>query len=404
MMMDRFLRNNNALRILALVIACILWLAVHAPQNGGASNSTGVTQTYPLPVHVEVGPGMVLTSAEPTATVKVTTSLLHVASLPADMLKAELVANAQGLKTGSQTINVAAVNMPDNVKSYAVDPPTVTVVLEKKVEEQRSVDLQIQGNPQSGYSLGDFQPGTQSVNVSGAKSAVKSVTHVVGNVDISGLNETTTKIISLEAVDSLGKPVSNVTIAPSSLSVTVPIVASTQQVALVPEITGSPAPGYAVSGIQLGIQQVAEVGLMQKDLPKSGLSVPIDVTNMSHTTSLTVQVPLLQGMTSVTPDSINVVVKIEPSATITLQQIPISVQNASSSLNVELKGAPKVNVTLSGPQSVIRKLSKNASQVHAYVDASQVESGSTTANITLRLPDFVNVVNMSQRTVPVVVN
>lgn len=401
--MERFLRNNNALRILALVLACILWLAVHAPQNGGASNTAGVTQTYPLPVHVELGPGMVMTSPQPTATVKVTTSLLHVASLPADMLHAELIANAQGLKSGTQTINIAAVHMPDNVKSYSIDPPTVTIEIEKKVTVERPVDMQIQGNPQSGYSLGDFQPGTQSVNVSGAKSEVKSVARVVGTVDISGLSETTTKIIPLEAVDSKGDVVNNVTVDPASLSVTVPIVASTQQVALVPELTGTPAPGYAVSGIKLGTTQVAEVGLMQKDLPKSGLSVPIDVTNMSHTTSLTVQVPLLQGMTSVTPDSINVVVEIQPSATITLKQVPVSVQNESGPVHVQLKGTPKVNITLSGPQSAIQAIGKDPSQVQAYVDASKVNQGDAAANITVHLPDFVSVVNVSQRTVPVTV-
>lgn len=401
--MDRFLRNNNALRILALVLACILWLAVHAPASTPSNQVAGVTQTYPLSVHVETSSDVVVSSiSSSTATVHVTSNIIRLATLPADMLKVQLVANAQGLGPGTQTLHVAAIDMPNDVKSYSVTPDLVTVVLERKDTEQRPVDLQIEGNPQSGYSLGDFQPGTDAVNVSGAKSAVARVARVIGNVDITGLSDTTTKVISLTPVDSKGDTVQNVTIAPASLSVTVPIVASTEQVALVPEVTGTPAPGYAVSGVTLDTKQVSEIGLAAKDLPKTGLQVPVDVSNLSNSTTVTASVPLLQGMTSVTPDTVTASVQIEPSATVTLSQLPVSVQNAPSGTKVALVNNPKVDVTLSGPESVIHGLS--AKQVQVYVDASTLKPGDTTANITVRVPNWVNVSDISLRTVPVQVS
>ncbi|SDW69378.1 YbbR domain-containing protein [Alicyclobacillus hesperidum] len=399
-MMDRFLRNTTALRILALVLACILWLAVHAPQGGSNQDKGGVTQTYPLSVHIETSNDMVVTSPEPSATVRVTTSLLRVPSLPADMLKAQLVANAQGLGPGTETLHVAAINMPSGIRSYSISPATITVVLEQKETVQRSVSLQVIGTPQVGYTLGQFNPGAIAANISGAASAVRSVKHIVGTVDITGLSQTTTKVVQLEPVDASGRVVQSVSVSPASISVTVPIAASTEAVNLTPVITGTPAPGYAVAGVTLATTQVTEVGLSAAQLPKAGLDVPVDVNNLSHDVSISVPVPLKQGMTSVSPPTVTAVVQIEPSATLTLQKLPIQVQGGNQA---SLTGVNSVDVVLSGPESVLRAISQNPSQVYAYVDASKAKSGTASLPIQVHVPAYVDVVNLSVRSAQVAI-
>ncbi|WAH37431.1 CdaR family protein [Alicyclobacillus dauci] len=403
--MDRFLRNNNVLRILALVLACIIWLAVHAPTDASAStpqqqSGMTLTQDYQFAIHVESGDDVVVASMDQsTATVKVTAGYLRIPSLPADMLKVQLVANAQGLGPGTQTLNIAAVGMPNDVKRYTIVPQTVTVVLEKKVHVQKPIDVQVKGTPAQGYSLGSFKLNTESVDVSGANSLVQSVAQVVGTLDVTGMKDSGTKIVNLTPVDVHGNPVQNVDLAPSTISVDVPIQTSEEKVKLQPEVTGSPAPGYAVSGVTLDNQDVSEAGLAQSDLPANGLNVPIDVTGLSQTKTLTVPVPLLQGMTKVTPDTVSATVTIEPSATVTLKQVPVSVQNQPKGKTVTLPDAPKVDVTLTGPQSVISKLS--AKDIQAYVDASTLKPNQNQADVTIRVPKWVSVTDISQRTVAV---
>ncbi|GMA56998.1 hypothetical protein GCM10025858_15010 [Alicyclobacillus sacchari] len=394
------MRNTTALRILALVLACILWLAVHAPQGGSNQDKGGVTQTYPLSIHIETSNNMVVTSPQPTATVRVTTSLLRVPSLPADMLRAQLVANAQGLGPGTETLHVAAIDMPNGIRSYSISPATVTVVLEQKQTVQRSVSLQIIGTPQSGYTLGRFDPGTITADISGAASAVQSVAHLVGTIDVSGLSQTTTKVVQLEPVDASGRVVQSVSVDPVSISVTVPIAASTQAVDLTPVVTGTPAPGYAVAGVTLATTQVTEVGLSSAQLPKGGLSVPVDVNNLSHTATVSVPIPLMQGMTSVSPSSVTAVVQVEPSITLPLQNLPIRVQGGNQA---SLTGPTTVDAVLSGPESVLHAIAQNPTQVYAYVDVSKAKSGTVSLPIQMHVPGYVEVVSLSARSVEVAI-
>lgn len=402
-MMDRFLRNNLFLRILAIVLACILWLGVHAPQDNTSSSqsqSTGVTQAYHLPIHVEVGDDMVVSSmSQSTSTINVTTSILNLASLPAEMLKVQLVANAQGLGSGTQVLHIAAVDMPNDIKHYTLQPSTVTVALEKKVTQAKPIDIEINGTPANGYAMGQLVLNAQSVSVSGAKALVQSVSRVVGTVDVSGMKSTDTKIVDLTPVDSHGSTVQDVDISPTSISVNVPIQSSDQKVSLSPEVMGTPAPGYAVSGVQLDNDQASETGVPSSSLPKTGLVVPIDVSGLSKTSTLDVPIPLMQGMTQITPSSVAATVTIEPSSTVTFNQVPVRVQNATSGVKVTLPDNPTLDVTVTGPKSIVNGMT--AADVDAFVDASKLKSGATSATVAVKVPQWVSVSNLSQRSVNV---
>lgn len=402
--MDRFLRNNNVLRILALVLACILWLAVHAPADVQAQNSnatSGVTQGYKKPVHVEVSSNMVVTSLNYSeSVVNVTTSsYLQLAKMPSQMNQVQLVVNARGLGPGTITLPIAANNMPSDIQSFTLKPPTVTLVLEKKKTVERPVDVQIKGAVAKGHTVGKLNVNAQSIEISGAPELVNKVKRLVGTVDVGGLNSTQTKIVDVVPVDANGNQVHNVDLSPSSVSVNIPVQPMQEKVTLQPEVTGIPAPGYSVAGVKLDNTQVSEVGLAQSDLPKSGLNVPIDVSGLSHSTTQNVPVPLLQGMTKVTPDKVSATVSIQPSATIVFKQVTVSVQNEPKGMNVKLPNNPKIDITLTGPANIVQNLS--AGNVQAYVDASNLKTGSTQASITVTVPKWVDVTDMSQRTVTV---
>lgn len=401
--MNRFLRNNNVLRILALVLACVIWLAVHAPADTSSQNTqsnSGVTQSYMKPIHVQVSSDMVVSSLDhSTATVDVTMSYLQLPKMPSEMNHAQLLVNTQGLGPGTITLPIAADNMPTNIKHFVVKPASVTLVLEKKANVARPVDIKMKGNVSSGYTVGKVELNTQSVDVSGAPELVDKVKRVVGTVDVGGMVNTQTKIVNLVPVDDKGNEVQNVDLSPSSVSVNVPVQPSEEKVNLQPEITGVPAPGYAVAGVTLDNTEVSEVGLAKGNLPQSGLNVPVNVAGMSKSGTVNVQVPLLQGMSKVTPDTVAAKVVIEPSATISFHQIAVSVQNVPKGSNVSLPNNPQVDVTVTGPASIVQKMA--SSDIQAYVDASKLSSSDTTAAITVTVPQWTEVTDISKRSVTV---
>ncbi|GEO26770.1 hypothetical protein AAC03nite_25550 [Alicyclobacillus acidoterrestris] len=400
-MLDRFLRNNLFLRIFALVLACIIWFVVHVLQDNSSAaqqSAAGVTQAYNLPIHVQVGDDMVVSSmSQSTATIDVTTSALNLPTLPTDMLKAELVVDAQGLAPGKQVLHIAAVDLPNDIKKYRVKPLTVTVVLEKKVSEAKPIDVEISGTPADGYGMGQLSLNTQSVTVSGARTRVAAVSRVVGHVDVSGMKATDTKIVNLTPVDSQGHTVQDVDISPSSISVNVPIQAANQKVALTPEVTGTPAPGYAVAGVKLQDTEVSESGIPAASLPKTGLTVPIDVSGLSKTSTVDVLVPLMQGMTQVTPSKVTAIVQVEPAATVTFQQVPVTLGRSGSA--VTLPNQPTIDVTVTGPKSIVQGMT--AKDVKVTVDTSNVKPGAKTAPVSVQVPRWVTVTDLSQRTVAV---
>ncbi|WP_304458412.1 CdaR family protein [Alicyclobacillus sendaiensis] len=397
-MMDRLLNNNVALRIIALVLACILWLAVHAEQGGSQQTSTGVTESFELPVRVETSADEVLVSQVPTVTARVTTSLLRLPTLANEMMKVEIVADAQDLGPGTYTLHVAAVNMPAGVRSYALAPATITVTLEPKVTVERPVRLSVVGAPSQGYVLGKPQFGAGVVEISGAQSSVQSVAEVAGVVDASGLSQTQTKLVDLLPLDGAGKAVPGVTVTPSAIAVTLPVTSASQTVALVPAVTGTPAAGYAIASVRLEPARAVEQGLPAGQLPPGGLRVPVDVTGLAKSTTVSIPVPLLPGMTGVSPAAVTAVIDVEPSALATLSNIPVTITGATG---VRLIGPRTVTVTVTGAQSAVQAVEKDVGAVQAYVDASGLSRGTASLPILVHLPEGLSAVSVSARTATV---
>ncbi|WP_206830576.1 YbbR-like domain-containing protein [Alicyclobacillus fructus] len=397
-MMDRLLNNNVALRVIALVLACILWLAVHAEQGGSQQATAGVTESFELPVRVEVSADEVLVSQVPTVTARVTTNLLRLPTLASDMMKAEIVANAQDLGPGTYTVHVAAVNMPASVRSYTISPATVTVTLEPRVTVERPIRLSVVGTPSQGYVLGKPQLGAGVVDISGAASSVQSVAEVAGVVDASGLSQTETRLVDLLPLDASGKAVPGVTVTPSSIAVTLPVTSASQTVKLTPAVTGSPAAGYAVASVRLSPGSAVEQGLPASQLPSEGLRVPIDVTGLAKSTTVSVPVPLLPGMTGVSPTAVTAVIDVEPSAVYTIPDVPVTISGATG---VRLLSPRSVSVAVTGAQSAVRAVEKDPSAVQAFVDATGMSRGTASLPIQIHLPAGVSAVSVSARTASV---
>lgn len=399
--MDRFLQNNTVLRIIAVILSCILWLTVNAPASSSPTNQGGTIQRqFPFQVQVETASDMVATQiSSPTAVVTVNADVLSISSLSSQMLGVAVIANARGLGPGKHTVSLGTVNMP--AFNYTISPSTISIVLEKKTQLQRNVKISVQGTPASGYMAGTPTTDTPVVQIKGSKEVVESVNSVVANISIQGSKASVTKSVPLIALNSAGKPVTGVEVIPANVNVTVPIEAPQVNATVVPQVVGSLAPGYAVSGVTISPSSVVVYGA-PNSLPKTdSISVPVDVAGLRKTTTLQTQIPLVPGVTQILPSKVQVTVTVEASASKFLTGVPIQVQNVPSGKQVTLVGPNKVNITVSGPKSLIDTL--NASSITAYIDASQLTAQSTSAPVNVLLPNWLQVSQISLNQVPVVV-
>jgi YbbR domain-containing protein len=401
--MDRLLRSSVALRIIALILACILWLAVNAPSgNANGSPTDGIAEKFTRTVQIEVSPDMVVKSQDmASATIQVRSTMWSVLSLSNQMANVQLVADAEGLNAGKHTIPVIAMGMP-NVGNMVVtiNPSMVNVVLEKKVTMMKPVKVLLQGHPVKGATVGTISVDNPSVQVSGAASNVAKVAEVVGTVSVSGASSSISKAVSLTAIDAKGQPVSDVNVSPGTASITVPVQTSIQSISLFPQIVGQPPEGLAVSGVQLSATSVKLYGSLSQSLPEK-LMVPIDVTGLQASGPVKVKIPLLPGADKVDPDTVTANVTIEPSEAKMFTDIPIQVLNLPSGMTVSLTPST-VSVRVTGPKSVVDGMTEK--DVVASIDGSGFKRGDNTGTISVQLPNWVNTTQLTAEKVTVQVS
>lgn len=396
--MDKYLQNNTVLRIVALILACILWLNVSAPVSSPtASAVSGIAQKFPFPVHVQVSSNMVVSSIDsPTVFVNVRGTAFNITSLPAEMLNVQVVANARGLGAGKHVLPLALLNMPS--VSSTIEPATITVTLAPRIVVDKTIKVTVQGQPATGYVAAEPMVDLPTVQVSGASANVSEVADVVATVSVEGATNSVTQMVTLTAVNAHQQPVSGVDVNPSTVNVTIPVQTAKLAATLVPQITGNPAAGFSVSGVTLNpsaviVYQSAKAGIV------STVSVPIDVSGFRTSQTVRIKIPLSGAMEKIEPSTITATVNIEPSQTRAFSSIPIVVQNAPTGVHVTLSGTTTVDLRVTGPASVVQAMSN--SDVAVYIDAGQLKQGDTSAPLKVTLPDWVQVTQLSASAVPV---
>jgi YbbR domain-containing protein len=395
--MDRFLNNNTVLRIMALVLSFILWFAVNAPSPDTGNNQAGVQEKWKAPVHVLTNSDMATTSiSDPTVTI-VVDGATYSGVLSGEMLNVAVTADARGLTPGKHILRLSATNMP--LLTYHIVPATVSVTLARKVKMDKPVAVQVTGTPKTGYVVGTPSSDARNVSVSGIQEAVNEVDHVVATVSVQGSATTVTKNATLRAVDKRGKQVPGIQIDPVETSVTVPIQPPQVTVNVTPQVMGVPAAGYAVSGVSVSPSTVLAYGTPAVTSQLKNVGVPIDVSGMRSDQTVSAHVPTAKGISKLTPDTVKVVVHVESALSKTLANVPISILNTPANETVTLTGQKTVSVIVTGPRSIVSGLQTGDIQVN--VDATNLTSTDTRAVLTVLLPKWVRVAQISTPTVSV---
>jgi YbbR domain-containing protein len=397
---DRLLRNNLVLRIIALVLSCIIWVTVTLQDNVSGTNVIDSAEKFPRPVHVLVDPNLVVTSIDtPTAVISVQSDIVQAMSLSARMFNVTVQADARGLGPGRHLVPLTAVGMPP--VNYAIDPSAVSVVIDRKTTETKGVSVRVEGNPQKGYAVGTPVTDLQTVQVSGVKSAVDQVASVEALIEIDGANQSVTQVVNLRPVDKNGRVVTGVDVNPVTAMVTVPIQSPRLVASVVPQIVGNPVAGYAVAGVEVSPSVVRAFGTGAATSDGMTIQVPVDVSGLRATQTMEVELPLRPGLTELVPGKVAVTVKIESAATKMFEGVPISVKNAPQNTRVEIHGSKTVNVTVSGPKSIVDPL--QPADISAYIDATNLKPGTSSVPVNVVLPNWVQATEVSLHSVQVTV-
>jgi len=275
---------------------------------------------------------------------------------------------------------------------YTQSMNKLKVNVERLVTKLVPVHGEIEGKAPQGYSVGSLNVTPSVIEVSGPESLVNRVYQAQIAVDVSSLTQSYTGSRNFTLVDQNGEPVETLDLELSSVgavaevqmkkTVALPVNAALALAGaeLLPE-------GYALSGVEVIPSAVNVTG---SDTALSGVVEiscdAIDIAGLTESKTYSVRLKPISGLSFET-SQVDVVVRVEPKMkTETFKNIAVQLINLAEDLKIpEGTEAYTVNVTVSGPESVVAKLRER--NISAVIDARNLLAGTHQVKVAVSLDE-----------------
>lgn len=208
------IQHNLAAKIVAILVAVILWGYVMNDQNPSTEGSfTAQVQLLNVPEGYKVTQG--------TEKIKVTvrgSRSLFVSNSDADF---HAYVDLRAAEEGKKEYKVR-MEMPQGFELVDITPATVEVNLDPIISCRVRADINVNGSPASGVTVASVSQASAEVLVEGPASLVMEVDRLIGYVGLTSKNDKDFALqVPLTAINAEGKEVSGITIQPSTMYVAV---------------------------------------------------------------------------------------------------------------------------------------------------------------------------------------
>ncbi|MGH9515494.1 MAG: CdaR family protein [Terriglobales bacterium] len=183
----RHVFHNLGLKVISLLIATGLWLAVSSESTSEvAFNVAIIFQNMPNDLEIS-------SETIPSAQVRVRGPERLVRRLQASDVHEEI--DLSGMKPGERTFDlyVSQVTVPDKLEATQIVPSQIHLLFDRKTTRVVPVRPRVVGTFASGYSIAQIKSDPENVEISGPKKSVDGVESAITDpIDVSGLISRTT--------------------------------------------------------------------------------------------------------------------------------------------------------------------------------------------------------------------
>lgn len=360
----------------ALALAFLVWVLANLQSN------PILQEPFRERINIEMTPddGMMITSVSArTAAVVIRAQKSVLDLLTTDEI--DVQASLTGLGPGTHTVELHP-SIARQARVVDISPSQIRVTVEERAQRQVTLRAVITGQPPLGFTHSDpvFRDvALNQVLVSGPSSKVALVNSVDVAIDLTQQRNPYEADLKPVAVGTDGLPISDVTLDPQTVHVTVNIQRrdDVQEVRIRPNLVGSVPDGYVLSAVSLAPQAALVSGSQAAlaALPDLLDTAPIDLTNRtsSFEQSVSVQLPTGESLVLLTGQTATISVEINPQTTSRqFDGIPVEVVGLGEGLDVKFT-PDAVTVLISGPQPELQTL--QASDIHVTVDLTGLVEG-----------------------------
>lgn len=312
-MMDRILNNKWSIRIIALLLAAILFTSVNANNNNAttfsttSSSDTEVIENVPVKVYYDKT-NLYISGVPETVSVTLSgpRSIVQSAKAQQDFT---VYADLKNASIGTQEVKLKVKDASDRLK-VKINPATVNVNVQEKVTKKFSLDVELSKSVVAdGYQAGTPIIDPKKVSITGAKDTIEQIAYVKATLENDGKHKSEfTDKATVSVFDSnLNKL--DVDVSPQEVEVTVPVEKVGKSVPIKLKQEGTPESDIEISSMTPDKVEVVVVGDDTVLDKIKEIEIPIDVTKIKADTVKEVTVPVPTGAKSVQPTTIEVKIK-----------------------------------------------------------------------------------------------
>lgn len=417
--MKQKLTNNLGLKLISVALSMILWLVVVSIDDPVISRTFAGIEVEVLNADSITSQGKVYEILDGSNLISVTVTAKRsvLEKISRDYIKATADLKEMTI-LNSATIDAKVTRYSDLVSSVTPLTKNLKVAIEDLEKRQLSINVETIGTPAKGYVVGSNSPSVNITSVSGPASIVSKISGAVATVDVSGATSDRRASSKVVLYDGNGDVVNSpmLTMGVTDIIVDVDIL-ETKEISLSAGILGTPADGYAATGmvsVQPDTIIVAGSGSTYNSL--ESITIPADdVTVNGATEDVILHFDIndyLPGGIRLASDDFDGTVtvtayigKLEnalidvPTANITIENIPgdfsASLIDMGGTRRIEVQGLNE-NLAVLDPSSItgtIDASSMTPREVHEGVEG--FHNGSYDAVIRWSVPQGITVVNSS---------
>ncbi len=293
--MKKKLTANIGLKIISVLAAFILWLAVVNTDDPMISRTYSGIPVEVINTDAITGQGKTFEILDNTNTISV---IVHAKrSVIEDMSRDYIRATADMKEMSVMNtipVDVRSTRYSDRIDSLTPVTKNVRVQIEDLGVKRVRISLETSGNPAEGYITGPAEPNVNILTVSGPASLVDKVSYAKAVVDVTGLKADVSTNANVYLYDENDSIITESMLEASVLEVLVEIkIYETKVVPVsIGHIMGVPADGFMVTGeVRSDPDSVRIAGSGENFSSMETLEIPSDVLNIagaSETTSLTI--------------------------------------------------------------------------------------------------------------------
>ena len=357
--------NNLIWLVASLALGALVWI-IAATQ----ADPIGERRFPTIPVQMHPDSGLVMmdrATRNVRVTVRAQQSVLNLLTAEDIVVRADL----RGLGPGTHTVELEA----EVARRATVDtqPRQIGVTLEAMQAQQVLVDPIILNEPPVNYTRSQPVLSQTQVMISGPTSQVQKVVAARAPINLADRRDSLETEVRLLPVDAEGGVVSDVTLEPQTIGVSVAISRrdDVREVAVSPNIDTTTLPdGYVISSIGYAPQTVL---VMTGSGPDSGSRIPntllterIDLAGRTSDFEITVPVVFPSGepqLPLLGDQVVTVFISITAQAsTEQFEQILVDIIGLEDGLTAEIV-PDRVSALVTGPQAVLESLTSRDVQV-----------------------------------------